>query len=548
MSLLFDLSPTAQWRNLLNAPRLIWVQYAAQAPQRALACIQQAGIAQLHAWDVTTGDLRPLTQFPRDTLQAAISADGEQVYYHYDAQGGQIGHIFRKRWDGEGTAEDLTPSLPAYISFYVNECYSGRLLGFMAVNQDGVQMFALDAQSGGTPHLRYESEAFALGPFLSYDGEISVIASTEGAPEDLYQYSLTSYNTLEGRKLHLLKDDSASILPLGFVPRPDDMRFLALHQGRPLWWNTRTGETRYLDTPLEGDLTPLDWSSDAQSLVLRQHAETPAERLYCVDWATGTAQALSQAPQGRYERASFISKQRLYAEYQSADTPPCVLELDLPTGAVQRRLLQVSTPPEALDLPAPRARLLWLSDSPSTHYQATDHALRAAGIEVQRWTLADWRQAPAISTDLPCFIIGIAWHASEALVALGRGMGLLGAIAVDGIADWHKFYASSESHTRARIEAHLGGTPSQAPERYRSASPVYALDAISAPPLLLFAQASVEDEAPMADDLADYWQALSAQGSAFIRASYDPQSPALLLQNEWLERILFYCSERLSAL
>lgn len=556
MSLVFDLSPQAVWRAILHGRRLVWVQYATQAPQRALACIQQAGIAQLFAWDVQQGTLRPLTDFSRDTLQAAISADGEQVYYHYDAQGGQVGHIFRRRWDGQGTPEDLTPSLPAYISFYINECYSGRLLGFMAVNQDGVQMFALDAQQGGTPHLRYEGEAFALGPFLSYDGEVTVIATTEYAAEGMYHYSLESYHTLEGRKLHILTDRDASIIPLGFVPRAHDMRFLALHQGRPLWWNARTGESHALNSPLEGEVTPLDWSSDAQTLLVRQHADTPDERLYRVDWATGTPQPLLQAPQGRYERASFAPDQWLYAEYQSAETPPCVVALDAHTGALQRSLLVLNSAEEIPTTTSTHhAKLIWLTDAPSNAYQPLIHALRVAGLDVHTLNQAQWQAQASSLGDLPCFIMGMAWHASEALVALAHQPHLAGAIAVDGIADWADYYAKSDSSVKIRLEDYFGGTPEQVPQRYNSASPMHSVAQLSVSPLLLFAHSpdalnpELDDtDGITSDPLSPYWQALAARGLPVWRYAYDPQMPSHHLHTQLIERILVYCSERLSRL
>jgi hypothetical protein len=260
--MLFSTDERAEWRRWFRVPRISLFHLAAQNRQRALLCHNASGVDQLYAWELG-GALRPLTANVNGVRLGTISADGQTVYYLEDAQGGQIGHFFRVGFDGEDR-RDLTPDWPAYTSFYVAECASGRFYGFMTYNQLGSQMFVVDAAAGGTPHLRYESEALSLGPYLSYDGELAVVMAL-----DERGHTLESYDVRSGQRVAAIASP-ALIEPAGFAPRPHDMRFLAtsFESGlrRPFWWNARTGERRDLTLSTES-VIPLDWSSDAQQIV-----------------------------------------------------------------------------------------------------------------------------------------------------------------------------------------------------------------------------------------------------------------------------------------
>jgi len=423
----FDHSAQASWRAPLRRALLAWWQVAAQQAERGLVCANLGDGFQLHAWDVAAGTHHQVTRGPQPVVQGAISADGQMLYAlrpdaERAAQG--LGRYVRLPWAAEAAeGQDIAPQLAPYLSFYINECASGRLLGFMALNEDGFQMFALDAQAGGAPHLRYESAELALGPFLSYDGEISLVALSLG--EDAERgFLLESYNTRTGESLHTLAAGEG-LLPVGFVPRPHDMRFLAHDTQGVCWWNARTGQLQRLNIGLDGRLLPLDWSADGRLLLLRQDGPAGAS-LWLYRLADGQLSPLSDAPQGHYERAIFTPQGTILAEHQDAQTPAHLLELGGLTGRVLRLALALDDAPPPSPDPAPLARLLLsraLLARPG-RYHGFGLALQAAGL-----ALGDLSSLPP-ADGLPSFGLALGDETLEA-AQQASALGLDGLILVD---------------------------------------------------------------------------------------------------------------------
>ncbi len=218
---------------------------------------------QLYAYELG-GVPRQLTFEPQGVPLGTISADGLTVYYlrlaDDDTSGG---HLWRVGFDGSDP-RPLTPDWPPYPLLAVTECASGAFYGFTVF--DGYsQTFVVDARRGGAPHLRYESAAPSIGPYLSYDGELAVMAELSEAGD-----ALESYDVRTGERVARL-DGLTALEPAGFPPRPHDMRLLstALVDGLrcPFWWNARTGERRDLSFPHAGSVALLDWSNDAEQVV-----------------------------------------------------------------------------------------------------------------------------------------------------------------------------------------------------------------------------------------------------------------------------------------
>ena len=97
----------------MRAPRLFWMQIAPLAPECGIVTSTHSGVAQVYAWDVPTGALRPLTDNPAGVTFGLLSPDGRFFYYMDDAKGNEQGHYVRVPYAG-GPPEDLTPDLPPY--------------------------------------------------------------------------------------------------------------------------------------------------------------------------------------------------------------------------------------------------------------------------------------------------------------------------------------------------------------------------------------------------------------------------------------------------
>jgi pimeloyl-ACP methyl ester carboxylesterase len=546
------------WQHYFELPIIAWFQLATHNMARGIVCHNASGVYQIYAWSRATNTLTQRTFNPHGTTLGAISADGEHIYYLEDAQGGQIGHFFRVGFAESDQATDrydLTPQWVAYTSFYISESPSGAFYGFMTANQHGFQMFVVDTHAQAQPHLRYESDDFSVGPFLSYNAEITVIASTDG--ENLH-FAIESYDTRTGERLHVLRDEY-SLQPIGFANRAHDMRFLVVGQddqwARPFVWNARTGERTNLSFgDALGDITPLDWSSDGETLLLtRTHLGRPFLHTYALK--TRTLQpALAWAKAWHISHAHFLEDGRVVALVQNMVTPP--------------RILLDGTP------------VLTLADTPDHDLQYIKH-FRTDGVVTSAWGLGKNPQVLYLHSDphdaltnqfMPLMsawythgvdILGINYRGSGSFGATQRdsihgnigvyeigdiaeyarqttgaktlfGMGYGGflalnalaqhptlfdkAIVIDPIVDWRAFYDHAESEEQALIVALMGGTPDEVAQRYEQASPVYHAEKITRPIYLL--QGRKHPRYP-AETVQRYVDALRALGKSVELTWYE---------------------------
>lgn len=263
-----SLAPQAPWRQRYRAPKILWAQLASQNPANGLVCTDRDGIFQLYAWDTITGDLQCLTDAPAGIVEGVISADGHWVYYHLDQQGNEIGHFVRIPFDG-GSEESLTPQMPLYSSFGLQQSFNGVVLGFTRAHE-GFTVIVL--ANGEEPREIYTSKHITFGPVLSAKGEIAVVASTEHS--GTMDFELLAYEVSSGKQIASLTDgEDTSITPGSFSPVVGDLRMLASTSksgfDRPLIWNPATNER--FDLPLadlEGEIIPWDWSPDGERVLL----------------------------------------------------------------------------------------------------------------------------------------------------------------------------------------------------------------------------------------------------------------------------------------
>ncbi len=172
-----DLEKNAIWKQRFRAHSILWARIANLNPQRGLVCTDRDGIWQLYAWSVETGNLRKLTDHPTGVVNGLISADGEYVYYLRDDGGNEIGHFVRVPFTG-GPQEDITPDLSLYNSFQLYQSFCGNLLGAWVTDPSGQMLYVFAPDQ--PPRQIHKSQNLFFGPSLSHDGEIAVIATTEG--------------------------------------------------------------------------------------------------------------------------------------------------------------------------------------------------------------------------------------------------------------------------------------------------------------------------------------------------------------------------------
>jgi dipeptidyl aminopeptidase/acylaminoacyl peptidase len=324
-------APDAPGKERFRAPAVLWAQIAKNDPTTGLVAANFSGVNQLYAWNVTTGELRQLSDRPEGLSSGLLSPDGRYVYYLHDDDGNEVGHYFRLSVK-DGSEEDLTPHHHPFSSFGIAASRDGSLIAFMTTSQAGYHFFSIDLfEDGETGFVEQLGEFSGLtwGPVVSANGEIVVVDSTErtGKP----QYSLVALSGRSHKRIAELWDGpDTSIKSALFSPVVGDYRLLATTNRTGtetlLIWNPRTGERTDLELDgLRGSPQVYDWSADGRLLLLGA-TDQAVQQLYIYDLANSQLIPLVH-PAGTYFNLSFAPNNTIYANWQDATQPNCVLRI-----------------------------------------------------------------------------------------------------------------------------------------------------------------------------------------------------------------------------
>jgi dipeptidyl aminopeptidase/acylaminoacyl peptidase len=509
-----DLSQGAPWKARYRANKIVWASIAAGNPQRGVACTNLSGVLQLHAWDVAAGELSQVTYEESGVLFGSIAADGNHIYFLKDEGGDERGHFVRVPFEG-GEPEDISPHMPDYASFVVNESGDSRVLAFLAaVSKQGFRLVLMTKLEDGTlspPREIWQSGSMCQGPALSQDGAMVVVGTTERSGTTAL--GLVAIDSHSGEVIAELHDEGASILPGRFSRLAGDGRFLCTSNwtgfARPFLWDVMSGKRYELPMPdVAGELQAWDWSHDGKRLLLNSlyRAEyqlytydLAQERLNRLDNPSGTI--------GYYFGGEFTASGDLLASWQDATHPSRMLLLDGETG--RQRCVALS----AGEAPAGRA---WRSVT----FPTVD------GMEIQAWVATPEGEGPfptilhthggptAVMTEtfLP---ESQAWldHGFAFMTVNYRGSTTFGkafeeaiwgdlgraevedmAVARDwlvengtgvAVADWRLMYEDQAETLRGYLRGLLLGTPDEKPEAYAHSSPISYVEQVSSPVLVI---------------------------------------------------------------
>jgi dipeptidyl aminopeptidase/acylaminoacyl peptidase len=540
-----SLANDAPWKQRFRAQTILGTQIARAAPQRGLVTSNRSGVYQLCAWEVPSGELRPLTHRPEGVVSGWISPDGRYVYYHHDQRGNELGHVVRVPFEG-GAPQDLTPDLPPYPTFGMYISRAGNMVAFPLADATGYHLCCLLLGVEGVlaaPRLFAQGKHPAICQGLSYGGDIAVMASTERT--GTLRGSLVALDTASGEGIGTLWDGpESSLAALGFAPVAHDLRLLARTNRtgltRPLLWNPWTGERIDLaPDELEGEVYPGGWSSEGTRLLLRQFNRAVAQ-LYVYDLEHRTLTRL-QHPRGTYARTFFGPQGEIVAEWQDSTHPVRLIALDGETGVQTRTILATdavsgghpwqsitftSSDGQAiqgwLGLPdgkGPFPAILHMHGGPedvmtdrfSPGAQAwLDHGFAFLTINYRgsvtfgrafleqiwgnlgHWEVEDmvaaraWLIERGIARPNQIFLTGWSYGGYLTLQALGTHPQLwAGGMAGIAVADWAIAHEDTTETLRGIRALRFGGTPQEVPERYAASSPITYAERVTAPVLII---------------------------------------------------------------
>ena len=539
-----NLESDAPWKKRYRAPSIAWSLRATQNPSRGLVCTNKDALYQLYAWDTESGRLTQLTHQPKGVMSGILSADGESVYYLHDRDGDEIGHYMRLPFTG-GAPKDMTPDMPDYASMYITESHSGNALGFMAVNDDGFQIYVIDTLLKGKPLFTYQTGAFSIGPFLSHSGEIAIIASNEKTGST--DFALEAYDVKTGGRIAELWDGEGSgIAPAGFAALAGDMRFAGSSNvsgfQRPFLWNPLKGERVDIESEyFGGDVAVWDWSADGGRILLHQ-VEQAHHALYIYDVVEGRVRKLNPPAGSAGGGGSFIENGNVQVHWNDSSTPNRLLELDGDSGEFLRDVIDLSMDiPESIPWRSVSyhstdgtAIQAWLATPKGagpfptivhTHGGPTAVQTRAWSPMSQAWldhgfaffsinyrgsvtfgyefehaidgNLGDlevedieagvhWLIDQGIASPEAIFKTGGSYGGYLTLQSLGKKPDLwAGGMAVVAIADWTLMYEDQAGTLQGYQRSLFGGTPDEKPAAHRKASPITYAENIRADVLVI---------------------------------------------------------------
>jgi acetyl esterase/lipase len=539
-----DLGENAPWRQRFRAHNVLWAQIANLNPQRGLVCTDRDGVYQLYAWDLETGDLQQRTDQPAGVVLGTLSADGEQIYYHQDEGGNEIGHYVCIPFFG-GLAMDVTPDLPPYGSFEIMQSFRGNMLGTRTAGPDGFSLYVWTP--GEVPRLIHQSQNLFFGPSLSHDGEIAVIATTEGTGS--LDTRLVALDVFCGEQRAELWEGEGVSHNLGeFSPLPGDFRMLSTTSRsgypRPIIWNPLTGEFRGLALPgIPGEVVPLRWSRDAKRVLLSQlHQARRQLFLYDLEIDTATQLQHPAGLVGSYRDSGVMTPEgEILITWQDLAHPARVIALDGRSGRKLRTVLPAGDVPAGrswrsvtfnsengaaihgwLAVPegeGPFPTILHTHGGPTTvmieyyfpesqawldhgfaFFSINFHGSTTFGKEFEKSIMGQlgelevqdmaaayrWLVENRIARPDAVLLTGDSYGGYLTLLALGRRPALwAGGMAGIAIADWALLYEDESDALRGYQRVLFGGTPEEKPEAHARSSPMTYAEDIQAPVLVI---------------------------------------------------------------
>ena len=563
-----DLAENARWKQRFRAWRVLSTSIAAQTPTRGLAISNRSGVTQLHAWDVSTGELSQLTDRPTGKLAGFLSPDGRFVYYHEDKAGDEIGHLVRVPYEG-GAVEDITPDFDPYALGGFAFSRDGSTLGFTTASREGFQLYVVDvAESGalGTPRKIHHATRLTSGPVLSHGGELAITATTERT--GTIETSLVAIDVVSGELVTELFDADGSVELGRFSRVAGDLRHLGSTtrsgQRRPVQWDPYSStRTDFELEELSGDVMPVAWSNDAERALLMQmfQAESKLHLLRLQDgraepWThpEGTVASVYFDPAGSAVASieSSVEKARWYRIPAGGhESPPVLLEggpapaghpwrsVSFPSSGGARiqgwlavpegtgpfpTILESHGGPSAVmtELYYPRGQV-WVDHGfafLSINYRGSttfgrefQRAIQGQlGVcEVDDMAAArDWLVKEGVADPASVLLTGWSYGGYLTLLALGKRPELwAGGMAGIAVADWRLMYEDQNETLRRYQVGLFEGTPDEKPEAHAESSPITYAQAVRAP--LLVIQGSNDTRCP-ARQMRAYEQRMTELG------------------------------------
>ena len=545
-------APGADWEARFRAPAIQFSSIARDNPDVGLVTTNASGRSQLYRWHVASGTLDQLTHDPVGRQVGYLSPDGRFVAFLRDEGGNEIGHWVAQPMDG-GAEIDMTPTLAPYAAESFTYSRFAHVISFVTASDD---RFAVRVGRLGDDGRVSDLRSVHHGPASCDDVRLSstgsIVAFSSAHRSTGFEFSvLTVALDSDEAGPELWDGPGTSVRAFAFSPVRDDTRLLATTNAsgpeRALVWDPGTG-TR-IDLPAgapDGDIVPLDWSSDGTEILLcRVHAAVQALLVWDLD---ANQIRMLDHPAGAFigwfrSQASYFHPNgtEIVARWEDFASPRRLIALDRRTGKQGRTMLEAGEVPPGRDFRSitysstdGTAIQAWLGvpdgEGPypvflethggptaatfanfnplgqamldagfavlSINYRGStsfgrefEHAIwgRLGELELQDMAGArTWLIDNGIARADQVLLTGWSYGGYLTLLGVSRQPDLwAGGIAGIAIADWTMSYEDSSDLLRGYQRMFFGGTPEEKADAYRAGSPLTYVDDVRAPVLII---------------------------------------------------------------
>ncbi|WP_228563610.1 prolyl oligopeptidase family serine peptidase [Catenulispora rubra] len=295
--------PEPHWHAYFPHQRLVKVRRGRGLRDVSLLVTDDTDGLALAVWDAETDEVTPIPADLADAgdgLEAVLGRDGLSLLAMRDDHGSEVGHVWRTDL-ATGAAVDLTPGLPPYVLRGLDVARTGGRVALTVVTDDGFELHV--AAEGDVPRRLYASANEAWNGVISADGLFASVDTTDHNP-GIRRFAVTVLAVEGAKTVSVLSDGpDAPVRAVRFSPVLGDNRLLVSTErsgfARPCVFNPANGARIDVDAPdLAGDLVALDWSDDAERLLL-VHVDAGVHRVLEYDLPTATLRAVPH-PEGAF--------------------------------------------------------------------------------------------------------------------------------------------------------------------------------------------------------------------------------------------------------
>jgi hypothetical protein len=261
-----DASAPEAWEQRFRAPQTSLPEWSPAAPDRIVYTSNESGVWQVHAWDLTTGERRQVTDHPVGLTDGTPTLDGEGVLWFQDETGDESGRWLVQPFH-EGETQPFLEGVPHGWSEGLSQAPGIVAAGIS--DRDGFAIY-VSLAGGAAREIHRSAESVQLGGAegggfdrgaLSADGTLLCLEHAEHG--DLMHPALRVVDPRSGASVSDLLDEGMSLLAKCWSPVTGDRRLAFEHElegdERPGIWDLATGERTNLTTDLEGGVFVADW-------------------------------------------------------------------------------------------------------------------------------------------------------------------------------------------------------------------------------------------------------------------------------------------------